>query len=220
MMFTLRMLLCGAIALMPFNRVRIALYQVLCGYDIDAASRVAAFTLLYATKVRMRSARIDQFNLIRIDTLEMAPSSMIGKFNFFSKIHHLVLEEESYILHRNFIGGTHGSVVACGREDLHVGARSQISNGCFIDLSDRITLGRNVVVAGAHTQFWTHGFDHLRHRSCGPIFIGDNVFIGSASVIVQDVSICSDVVVGAGSVVHRSITEPGLYASSQLRKIR
>lgn len=214
-----RLLLAVMIALMPFNHIRIMFYRFFFGYDIDASSQVAALTLLIARKVRMRSAQIGPLNLIRIDMLEMAPLSMMGKLNFFSRVRRLVLDEEAYILHRNFIGGTYGTDVACGREDLHVGTNSQISIGCFIDLSDYITLGRNVVVGGARTQFWTHGFDHLRRRSSAPIVIADNVFIGSASLIVPGVTICSDVVVGAGSVVHRSITEAGMYASSHLRKI-
>ena len=81
------------------------------------------------------------------------------------------------------------------------------------------SFGKDVVVAGAGTQFWTHGFDHRRVGSIAPIFVDDNVFIGSASTVVQGVHICPNVVVGAGTVVHRSITESGLYVSNSLRKV-
>ncbi|NBP58563.1 N-acetyltransferase, partial [bacterium] len=40
--------------------------------------------------------------------------------------------------------------------------------------------------------------------------IGNNVSIGSNATILP-VSICDNVVIGAGSVVTRSITEPGIY---------
>jgi len=216
----MRTLFAACIALLPFNAVHVALYRLPCGYDIDRSSRVAAGTLLVAREVVLRQACIGPLNLLRLDSLQLEAGAFIGKLNMVSQVRRLMLREGACVLHRNFIGGTHGTDVACGREDLELGPMSQLSLGCFIDLSDRITLGRDVVVAGARTQFWTHGFDHRRQRSTGQIAIADRVFIGSASVVVQDVQVCSDVVVAAGSVVHRSITEPGLYASGQLRRIR
>ena len=219
-MKVLRFFICAAIALLPFNRIRIFTYRWLCGYDIDGTSHVGALTFLMARRVTMQSARIGSFNFLRLNELEMAPCSGIGKLNHVSRVRRIKLAAGALILHRNFIGGTHCSAVECGREDLILSDQSQISIGCFIDLSDSINIGSNVVIAGAGTQMWTHGFNHLRQRSTGPITIADNVFIGTASVIVQDVEICSNVVVAAGSVVHRSIIEPGLYASSQLHKIR
>jgi acetyltransferase-like isoleucine patch superfamily enzyme len=216
----MRLLICALIALVPFNALRLSLYRLLCGYDIDRHSHVAAGTLLLARQVVMRGARIGPLNILRLQRLHMADCAHIGKLNTISRVQGVTLDEHACILNRNFIGGTFGTDVACGREDLTMGAWSQLSIGCFIDLSDCITLGRHVVVAGARTQFWTHGFDHRRRRSTGPISIADNVFVGSASVVVQDVEVCADVVVAAGTVVHRSITEPGLYASGQLHRIR
>lgn len=43
--------------------------------------------------------------------------------------------------------------------------------------------------------------------------IGDNVSIGSNATILP-VSICNNVVIGAGSVVTKDITEPGTYAGN------
>jgi acetyltransferase-like isoleucine patch superfamily enzyme len=48
--------------------------------------------------------------------------------------------------------------------------------------------------------------------------IGNRVSIGT-NATVMPVEICDDVVVGAGAVVTRSITEPGLYAGVPARKI-
>ena len=46
--------------------------------------------------------------------------------------------------------------------------------------------------------------------------IGDNVSLGSNSTILP-VNICSNVVIGAGSVVTRDIIEPGVYAGNPAR---
>lgn len=48
--------------------------------------------------------------------------------------------------------------------------------------------------------------------------IGNRVSIGT-NATVMPVEICDDVVVGAGAVVTRSITEPGFYAGVPARKI-
>lgn len=49
--------------------------------------------------------------------------------------------------------------------------------------------------------------------------LGSRVSIGSNATILP-VTICDDVVIGAGSVVTRDITEPGVYAGNPARKLR
>ena len=49
--------------------------------------------------------------------------------------------------------------------------------------------------------------------------IGDHVSIGSNATILP-VSICNGVVIGAGAVVTRDISEPGIYAGNPARLIR
>lgn len=49
--------------------------------------------------------------------------------------------------------------------------------------------------------------------------IGDNVSVGSNSTILP-VTICSNVVIGAGAIVTKDINEPGIYAGNPAKKIR
>jgi acetyltransferase-like isoleucine patch superfamily enzyme len=49
--------------------------------------------------------------------------------------------------------------------------------------------------------------------------IGNNVSIGSNATILP-VTICDNVVIGAGSVVTKGITESGIYAGNPARKIK
>jgi len=49
--------------------------------------------------------------------------------------------------------------------------------------------------------------------------IGNHVSIGSNATILP-VSICDDVVIGAGAVVTKDILQPGVYAGNPARKIR
>ena len=49
--------------------------------------------------------------------------------------------------------------------------------------------------------------------------IGDHVSIGSNATVLP-VSICSNVVIGAGAVVTKDIKEPGIYAGNPAKKLR
>jgi len=50
-------------------------------------------------------------------------------------------------------------------------------------------------------------------------FIGNSVSIGSNATILP-VTICNQVVIGAGSVVTKNISSPGIYAGNPAKKIR
>ena len=49
--------------------------------------------------------------------------------------------------------------------------------------------------------------------------IGNNVSIGSNATILP-ISICDHVVIGAGAVVTKNITEPGIFAGNPAKKLR
>ncbi|MGN6416108.1 MAG: hypothetical protein ACTHMC_01360 [Pseudobacter sp.] len=53
----------------------------------------------------------------------------------------------------------------------------------------------------------------------GNVTIGDLCSIGSNAVIREKISICDDVVIGAGSVVVKDITERGIYVGNPAKKI-
>lgn len=48
----------------------------------------------------------------------------------------------------------------------------------------------------------------------GDCLVGDNCFIGSQSVLANAISICPDVVVGAGSLVRKNTVQAGIYSGN------
>jgi acetyltransferase-like isoleucine patch superfamily enzyme len=64
--------------------------------------------------------------------------------------------------------------------------------------------------------FSTGGPAQGRHDLWRPTKIGDRVSIGTNATILP-VTICDRVVVGAGAVVTKDITEPGVYAGNPAR---
>lgn len=74
-----------------------------------------------------------------------------------------------------------------------------------------ITLGDHVQVT-AGVQFITHDGaiwvfrrEHPKVARFGPITVGNNVFIGTGSILLPGVTIGDDSVIGAGSVVNRDV---------------
>lgn len=104
--------------------------------------------------------------------------------------------------------------------NFYMGKNSGISVGGYYDCSSSIILQKGVVIGGSGVQIWTHGFihkDEKRHMTLGKVAIGENSYIGSASVVSPGVKIAKDVIIGAHSSVGKSILEAGVYVSSSLR---
>ena len=101
-----------------------------------------------------------------------------------------------------------------------IGARTRVQSHAFI--CELVTIGEDC--------FISHGamFINDPFRIGGPArgdqtqwketIIGDRVSIGTNATIMP-VTICDDVVIGAGSVVTKDITEPGTYAGNPARKM-
>ena len=55
----------------------------------------------------------------------------------------------------------------------------------------------------------------------GGSFIGNNVMCGIGSILINKIKICSDVILGAGSIVTKNISKPGTYITveNKLRKL-
>jgi serine acetyltransferase len=85
-----------------------------------------------------------------------------------------------------------------------------------------VSTGRVAVMAGAKFVGRSPSDPEYlrRHRERRVFCLGDNVVIGTNSVIVGPVDICDNVVIGALSLVNESISEPGLYVGIPVRKVR
>ena len=205
------------IAIVPFNFLRIFLYRNFFSYKISYDSKIGLFNYLNFSSCEINSAKIGNFNLFDIHYFALGKKSEVRIFNRFNGFNKAVISCEAVIGRGNEFIGTASSFSPFKElENIYVGDRSLILKNNIIDLSDTINIGNDVVVGGSHSQFWTHGFDHKRTKIQGPINISNNVYIGSKSIILANVNIIEDVVVGAGTIVSKNISEKGLYTSSSL----
>jgi acetyltransferase-like isoleucine patch superfamily enzyme len=126
----------------------------------------------------------------------------------------------------NVYGCTLGDDVLIGpfveiQRGAKIGKRTRIQSHSFVcelvEIGDDCFVAHGVVFINDLFQIggpaW--GKEHLWKETK----VGNNVSIGSNATILP-VSICDNVVIGAGAVVTRDITEPGIYAGNPAKFLR
>ena len=100
-----------------------------------------------------------------------------------------------------------------------VGRNCKIQSHSFI--CELVTIGNNCFI-GHGVMFindtMKNGAANGDRSKWKRTIVGDNVSIGSNATILP-VEICNNVVIGAGAVVIKNITEPGTYAGNPIKKI-
>ena len=107
------------------------------------------------------------------------------------------------------------------QKDVSIGQRCKVQSHSFIcelvTVGDDCFIGHGVMFI--NDLFSEGGPAQGRKELWKSTQIGNHVSIGSNATILP-VSICDHVVIGAGAVVTRDITEPGVYAGNPARKIK
>lgn len=107
------------------------------------------------------------------------------------------------------------------QKDVIIGDNTKIQSHAFI--CELVTIGKDCFV-GHGVMFindlFTNGGAAKGDKSLWKkTIIGDNVSIGSNSTILP-VTVCDEVVIGAGSVVTKDIKLPGVYAGNPAKLIK
>lgn len=109
--------------------------------------------------------------------------------------------------------------------NIRMGENVFINYNCVILDCAPVTFGDNVFIA-PNCGFYTagHPVDYPTRNAllefAKPITVGDNVWIGGNVVVLPGVTIGSDSVIGAGSVVSRDIPENVVAVGNPCRPIR
>jgi acetyltransferase-like isoleucine patch superfamily enzyme len=107
------------------------------------------------------------------------------------------------------------------QKDVRIGARTRVQSHSFI--CELVTIGEDCFVGHGvmfiNDTFAEGGPARGRKELWRNTRIGNRVSIGSNATILP-VEICDDVVIGAGAVVTRSITQPGTYIGNPARLLR
>ena len=107
------------------------------------------------------------------------------------------------------------------QKDVTIGKRCRIQSHAFI--CELVTIGDDCFIShGAmfiNDVFAVGGPAKGRKELWKSTKIGSHVSIGT-NATVMPVTICDQVVIGAGAVVTKDITEPGIYAGNPARLLR
>ncbi len=101
------------------------------------------------------------------------------------------------------------------QRDVIIGARSRIQSHAFI--CELVTIGADCFIS--HGAMFINDLMSTGKPAFGAretwskTMLGDRVMVGTNATVLP-VTICSDVMIGAGSVVTRDITRPGIYAGN------
>lgn len=122
------------------------------------------------------------------------------------------------------------SFVVYENSNIIIGDNVGISQ-CALVSHSSIIIGNNVKIGGG-TCIYTSDFHSLDYRTrkeretdiknkkCAPVIIKDHVFIGARCLILKGVTIGEHSIVGAGSVVSKSIPDNEIWAGNPAKFIR
>jgi acetyltransferase-like isoleucine patch superfamily enzyme len=96
------------------------------------------------------------------------------------------------------------------------------SNCCYMNATNGIEIGENVLFAsGVKIISANHDINNREnHVKSEPIIIEDNVWLGANVVVLPGVKIGKNTIVGASSVVTKSLDSDSVYVGNPVRKIR
>lgn len=112
------------------------------------------------------------------------------------------------------------------KSSIIIGDSNHFSNNIFIIANQNVTIGNDCRI-GSFVSILDHDGHEIEPRErnlgeglCRPVIIGDNVWIGSRSMILKGVAIGDNTVVGAMSLVSRSLPANCVAAGIPARVIR
>jgi acetyltransferase-like isoleucine patch superfamily enzyme len=199
-----RLLVLAFLALLPFFLKR-PLYRSLFGYRIGPGVRIG-LSLIDASSVSLgEGTSIGHFNLVtRVGRFETGRHCRVGMMNIVRGGERVSLGDYSEVIRFNVLNAIPDH--DCTTEPvsaLEVGAGTVIVAGHRVDFTDRVTLGRNVIVGGRNSSLWTHN-----RQETAPISIGDFCYLGSEVRLAPGALLPSECILALGSVLAGEVAEP------------
>lgn len=109
------------------------------------------------------------------------------------------------------MNGVHKTAIVCDK----VKHGSNLRVGAFTYICNNVVIGSNVFI-GQNVTFCNDKYppSHGKWKEKKPTYVGDNVSIGSGSVILPSVVIGSNSIIGAGSVVTKNVKHDSIVKGS------
>lgn len=199
------MLVLALFALFP-SFLKRSLYRWCFGYKIGKRVRIGLSILDAGECLIEDDVSIGHFNVvIRVQKLTIRDHTRIGHLNIIRGGTEVSLGRYSEIIRLNEINSIPDPDVVNQIDPTFVlGDGSIVTTGHKIDFTDRVEIGRRVILGGRNSSLWTHN----RQRTM-PITIGDKVYIGSEIRMAPGSALPARSIVGIGSVITAALAEEG-----------
>lgn len=200
-MAKIRLSILAVIAILP-SWLKRPLYRLLFGYKIGKGVKIGV-TLLDAKEcVIGDNVSVGHLNVfIGIASLKIGEHSKIGHLNVFRGGEEISLGRYSEILRLNEINAIPEPVASNPVDSRFIlGEGSIITTSHKIDFTDKVEIGKRVILGGRNSSLWTHN-----RQQTLPITIGDYSYIGSEIRIAPGGEIPAKCIVGIGSVITKKL---------------
>jgi len=193
-------------------------YRLFFGYRLAQRASVG-LSLLDASEVNLGSdSRIGHFNLItRVGHLETGSHARIGNLNIVRGGQRVRIGAYAEVTRLNVLNAIPDHDCTTEPESvLELGVGVVITSGHRIDFTDRVRLGKNVIIGGRNSSLWTHN-----RQETAPIEVGDFCYLGSEVRLAPGAKLPDECILGMGAVLTGEIQEPrSLVAGVPAKVIR
>jgi acetyltransferase-like isoleucine patch superfamily enzyme len=186
-----------ALALAP-RAVKVPIYRRVFGFEIADDARIGVSVLDVDHLALGPGARIGHGNLLlRTRRVAVDRRGLIGHLNVLRGGEEIRLGPFATVLRFNVLNSIPDNDAA-GPTDprLLLDAGAYVVSGHRLDFTDRISLGKNVIVAGRNSSFWTHN-----RQATAPIDIGDYSYVGSEVRLAPGAGLGPWSILGLGAVL-------------------
>lgn len=149
-----------------------------------------------------------------------------GKNVFIDKNVHLMRFKKNINLNNNVVLKEASRICSCNQNAvIKIGSNSTIGYNTFIFCSEKIVIGDNCLIApfvyivDSDHQIKKSSLINEQENDIAPVMIGDDVWIGSNSLVLKGVSIGEGAVVAANSVVNKDVPPYEVWGGSPAKKI-
>lgn len=206
-----------AVALLP-PALKPAVYRRLFGYRIGRRVRIG-LTLLDAGDCEVGDdVTIGHGNVvIGVRRLTIGDHVRIGQLNVIRGGDEVSIGRYCDILRLNELNSIPDPVVVNPTDPrLSLGAGSVVTAGHKLDFTDRVEIGRRVIIGGRSSSIWTHN----RQRTA-PVRIGEMTYVGSEARFAPGAAVAGRCIVGMGAVVVDELAGEGrLVAGVPAREVK
>lgn len=212
------------INLFLFSKIKIFLYRLFLRYKIDYSVSLGFFSILVCEKLEIgKGSKVGMLACV-YNCLEctIKNNSKIYRKVWITGLANFSMGDNCFIGVGTTIVSRHSDrkyLNIEGGGQLIMGNNVHITIDHYFDTAASIEIKDNVTFGGKGSKVYTHSFDCYGNFSYGNILINETVYIGASVILLPGITVASEINIGAGAVVPKSLSAKGSYGGNPVRQI-